>query len=112
MKLYREHYQPNRVGLQAVGGLNAVATRSDDGRTLVLKVVNAYDAPSRCRIRIEGFQPVSARQWVVAADPLERNTMLHPHRIAPVESTVEGVAEEFVHAYPAYSVTVLEFRSR
>jgi alpha-L-arabinofuranosidase len=108
MKLYREHYQPQRVALQSEGGLNAVATRSEDGHTLVLKVVNASAAVSDCLIRVDGVEVREATQWVVAAELRERNTILHPHRIAPVESPVAGASTEFVHTFPAHSVTVME----
>ena len=43
MKLYREHYQPRRVALESAGALNAVATATEDGDTVVMKVVNPTD---------------------------------------------------------------------
>lgn len=112
MKLYRDHYQPNRLALEAAGGLNAVATCSEDGETLVLKVVNPDSSPSRCRVAVQGFSIAEATQWVVSAGLRDRNTMLHPQRITPVQSPVPDVAEVFAHTFPAYSVTVMEFRAR
>jgi alpha-N-arabinofuranosidase len=42
MKLWREHYAPIRIGIVGdAKGLNVVATKSEDGKTLYLKAVNS-----------------------------------------------------------------------
>lgn len=110
MKLYREHFLPERVALEAQGPLNTVATRSEDGSRLVLKVVNPTDQPVRTRVRL-GEGVTSGRQWVVEARLTERNTLEEPNHIAPRESTL-SVAPEFAHTFPAYSVTVIEVERR
>jgi len=110
MKLYREHFQPTLVACETIGGLNANATRSDDGKTLVLKVVNPSADEVRCAVSVQPAFPVKrATQWVVKAGLDDRNTLQDPNRIAPTESSVNAAGNEFVHAFAPYSVTVIEF---
>jgi alpha-N-arabinofuranosidase len=111
MKLYREHFEPTLVACESIGELNANATRSEDRKTLVLKVVNPTPDEVRCAIDIApGFPVKSARQWIVQAALDERNTLADPSHIAPVESPATDARNAFVHAFPAYSVTVIELR--
>ena len=45
MKLWRDHYAPQRIALEGqTEPLNAVATKSADGKTLYVKAVNPSDA--------------------------------------------------------------------
>jgi alpha-N-arabinofuranosidase len=108
-KLYREHYQPTRIAMEAAGPLNAVATLSRDKKTLVLKSVNPTAEAVDCAVEINAaFRPKRGRQWVVRADLTDRNTLQEPHHIAPVERPLEQFGAEFVHTFAAHSVTVME----
>ena len=112
MKLYREHYHPTRVAMEAAGPLNAVATLSEDGETLVVKAVNPTAEDVACSVEIDAaFTPDRGREWVVQAGLPDRNTLEEPRRIAPVERPLEEVRSEFMHRFPAHSVTVIELRS-
>ncbi|MBM3497258.1 MAG: alpha-L-arabinofuranosidase, partial [Armatimonadetes bacterium] len=111
MRLFQEHFQPTLVACESLGGLNANATLSEDGRTLVLKVVNPNAEPAKCLLDLGGsFAPKSGRQWVVQAGLEERNTLEEPDHIAPVPSLLPATAQAFEHTFPAYSVTVMELR--
>jgi alpha-N-arabinofuranosidase len=111
MKLYRDHFQPTLVACESLGSLNANATLSEDGKMLVLKVVNPAAEDVKCAIDFAAAFPVRrARQWLVQAGLQERNTLEEPNHIAPVESGVSGAANAFTHVFPAHSVTVMELR--
>ncbi|MBN1347306.1 MAG: DUF1080 domain-containing protein [Phycisphaerae bacterium] len=110
MKLYRDHYQPKRVKHDVVGPLDVMATRSQDARTLVLKVVNTSNDPIKTHIDLGPFKPASVTAWLLtAADVKQRNTLDAPHTIWPkrVDTTVSGPT--FDHTLPPISVTVMEF---
>ncbi len=110
MKLYRAHFQPRRLGLEKVGPLDAVAALSEDGKTLVLKVVNPTAEARLCAVRIEpGFKVRRAAAWQIRAGPEERNTMADPDRISPEQVRVDSLPHSTIHSFPSYSVTVLEF---
>lgn len=109
MKLYREHFQPTLLACDSAGVLNANATLSRDGKTLVLKVVNPTAEEVNCAIELGHAFPVkSAREWVIRAALQDRNTLTEPNRIAPVEAPLLDAANSFLHVFPPYSVTVME----
>ncbi len=116
MKLYRDHFQPKRVEHRATGGLDVMATTSDDGKTLVLKVVNASGKPITARIALGEFTPKTAKGWVVtAANVKERNTLDKPDHIAPKSVAIGGFnagspQSKLMHTFPRISVSVLELR--
>jgi len=111
MKLYRDHFQPTMVDCENLGGLNANATLSENGKTLVLKVVNPAAEDVKCAIDVAaGLSVKRARQWLVQAGLDERNSLAEPNHIAPVESPVTDAANAFTHVFPAHSVTVMELR--
>jgi len=109
MKLYREHFQPNRVASKTSGALDAVATVDDAGNRLVLKVVNAGNRAVDAVIRLGGgFAPRAGTAWTVRAELRERNTLDRPNRIGARAARLRVARGEFDHRFPAYSVTVLE----
>ncbi len=94
------------------GGLDVTATRSEDGRTLILKVVNRCPAINRASIEISGFQkPRSqAEVWTLAGHLKAFNAPGEPERIRSVKSTFGQAAERFSYTFPAYSYTILRLR--
>ncbi len=90
-RMTRRHYQPILVGSDVAGRadkLSVNAKRSEDGRTLVLQVVNWDDAPRPCRFEIAGFTPARPSAAVeTLSGPLDAaNTADEPDRIRPVGS--------------------------
>jgi alpha-L-arabinofuranosidase len=94
--------------------LDATATRSEDGQTLTVRVVNTAKAPIPGRIVLDGFVPrkAVARVTVLASDWDAINTPEQPNLIKPSESDWRhGFKEGTVsHTFPPYSFTVLRFR--
>jgi hypothetical protein len=106
---------PERVNCRVTdaGQLDANAKRSDDGKTLVVQVVNAGAKPIPAAIKLNGF---GARHPLVHVMVLngsleDRNTAGDPTRIQPVETDWQPDIEEgkTVYTFPAYSFTVLRF---
>ncbi|HEV58878.1 MAG TPA: DUF1080 domain-containing protein [Phycisphaerales bacterium] len=84
MQLWRRHYAPQRLALEPDGRpLNLIATRSDDGRRVVIKGVNPTETDAVLRIEIAGSAiPVEARMEQVAPGSLEaRNTLSRPRHV-------------------------------
>jgi hypothetical protein len=93
------------------GGLDASATRSDDGRTLVVQAVNPGEFAVTAQVRIIGFvSPLSMARVTELSGPLNAvNTAGQPELIVPQQSEwqheiKEGVA---IHTFPPRSLTVL-----
>ncbi len=84
MKLWRDNYAPYRISMTGnTGNLNAVATLSDDGSEIYVKVVNptAEEIPVKLIIS-EDFDAASASMQMVAPGSLyARNTLENPNEV-------------------------------
>ncbi len=110
MRLWREHYQPLRVALEGeTGPLNVVATRSNRGDVLVLKMVNRTEQAVTLTVKVaaEGFHRAAAIQ-VAPGDLRARNSLDKPDAVAPASVEVAPGPEGLRVAIPGYSATVLE----
>lgn len=95
--LARDHL-PVRVFSQASGGLNVLATRSEDGRTVQLTVVNTAERPVSASIGLTGFRRVRAQV-------LEAGAIAHPL----VESGVISRDLKAEAAFPARSISSIRY---
>jgi len=87
-RMFSRAHEPLLVGCEVGPGahlLDAVATRSEDGRTLVLSVVNTGDEPVTASIRLEGFTPsrLAAEVEELAGLLDATNTAAEPDHIVP-----------------------------
>jgi hypothetical protein len=110
------NYQPLVIDAAVEGGdgrVDVTATRSEDGKALVLTVVNLDENPRTGRIRIEGFsasEPLAVAEELVA--PLQAaNTAASPERVKPVrvEWRHEMKDGEAKYQFAPLSFTVLRF---
>lgn len=92
--------------------LDVSATKSEDGKTLVLKVVNFADHSITVSLRIRGFHPVRtvARVKTLAAPLDSRNTASNPKAVTPALANWKHGLEEgdTTWTFPALSFTVIE----
>jgi alpha-N-arabinofuranosidase len=115
MKLWREHFGPERVALEgAEAPLNVVASRSVDGKTVYVKAVNPSDEPLDVAIVVGADFPVGrARFQVVAPGSLRaRNTLDRPETVQAKDAaaTVDGTRIRV--ALPALSAGVVTIHAR
>jgi hypothetical protein len=113
-QMTRRYFQPLLVHSEIRGPaekLSVNAKRAEDGKTLVLQVVNWADEPRTTRIAVEGFSPSKPSATVEQlAGPLEAaNTPNEPDRIRPRRS--EWVHERKVgpssYSFPPRSITII-----
>jgi len=94
MKLWRDHYAPHRIALEGeTGSLNAVATKSDDDKTLYFKAVNPTQGKVAVDLKLKiGFTAGDAKLRLVAPGSLQaRNTLEKPHAVhaVPGRATID-----------------------
>jgi alpha-L-arabinofuranosidase len=91
------------------GPLDVTATRSEDSRTLVFKVVNLEAKPVSAKIEIEGFEVRSptARASELSGDLEARNTPEEPERTTARERMFPWSG---AYTFPPRSFTVLTLR--
>ncbi len=108
MKLWRDHYQPQRIALDGEAApLNAVATRSADASTVVFKAVNPGDQPVRVKLRVDGAGDATL-QLVAAADLRARNTLDAPAAIQPRAAEVARDGATLAFELPPFACGVLK----
>jgi hypothetical protein len=97
----------------AEGGLDAVATRSEDGKTLVLQVVNVMNKEVLAQIHLAGFVPAkSVAQAIELSATLEAvNTAANSDKIIPKQSQWQHGMElgMTTRVFPPCSFTILRF---
>jgi alpha-L-arabinofuranosidase len=104
-KLIQEVVRPNPQWLYAV------ASRTQDGKHIILKLVNAGTVPRKTMFDIEGVTSVAPRGLVTAMtskDGNDENSFEQPRHVVPVEAVVTGMGKSFTRTLPARSVTVLK----
>jgi len=125
MKLWREHYAPNRVRLFSDSPVmlgqtplvNAVATRSEDGKQIVVKVVNNQltDAPLELSLAETAIEMATAQCVTPPLEPGEepkeklkkRNTLANPTLIHAEPLKVEVREGRVRVTLPSLSAVVL-----
>ncbi|MBI5383535.1 MAG: DUF1080 domain-containing protein [Verrucomicrobia bacterium] len=115
-RMVSQNYQPLLVKseVQDPGNtLDVTAKRSEDGKTLVLQVVNVGDRPTPTAIRLNGFVPRKPAALVAhLSAPLDaRNTAQQPHLVTPKQTEwqhgcIDGNSH---HTFAPRSFTTLKF---
>lgn len=93
--------------------INALARKSEDGKSLVLQVVNFDRAPVTARLKLDGFEladvaPVTAETLSAQLLP-DQNTPDKPRAIVPVieRRTLATASSASAWTFPGYSFTLL-----
>ena len=95
--------------------LAATAGRVDKTGEVIVKVVNGGDTARPLQINLDGIANVqpTAQVTVMAGDSLEaENSLAQPTRIAPITTTLTGIAPHFVYSAPPRSVSILRLKTR
>ena len=110
MKLYRDHFAPDLLQIAGdLAGLSATATRTADGETIYVKLVNPVDREVAVDVTLRGdFPLLAASMELVAPDNLDaRNTLEQPTAVQAVEGKVERAGMSARFSMPRWSVAVV-----
>lgn len=113
-QMIARHYQPLCIQAtteDAGDALDVTATRSEDGSTIVLQVVNLEPADIPATLSFDGDDPrpgrVSISQLSGALEAA--NSPDEPTRVAPVNTTHTWDGDAFTHVFPGHSFTIIQF---
>ncbi len=94
-------------GHRETTALSVSACRSEDGKELVVKVVNLWGGPVTTRLHV-GLPVQSARATVMSCRDLDtENTYAESDRLAPKTSSVANPAADMVYTFEPASFTVI-----
>jgi alpha-N-arabinofuranosidase len=114
-KLWRDHYAPERIAAEGIpSSLDAVATKSADGRRLYFKAVNPTKDAAPLKLAVAGgFAVGKASMQVVAPGSLEaRNTLDKPDAVRPEPGEAKVSGQEISVTLPPLSAAVVTVEKR
>lgn len=111
------HYLPLRVASEVRSPedvLDVTATRSEDGKTLVLKAVNISARPLTTAIQITQWERITAlaEVWTLTGQLNDRNSPTAPDAVRSKQTTFNGAAAQFSYEFPPYSYTILRLHGQ
>lgn len=116
MKLWRDHYAPNLLPLDTPENspLNAVATQSEDKRTLYLKLVNPSQNPLDVTTTLTPpFTAQSATMQLLApGSESARNTLQNPTAVAPKDAPVTLAGNTLTTTLPPLSAAAITITAK
>ncbi len=109
--MYRNHFGPIRVKAEGSGPLDVVASRSEDGKTFYIGVVNMSTEPVKASIQAEGLGKIKSVRRLVMTGP-DENSYNEPGK-PPAVAIHEGEMAEWSASarLDAISATILILRS-
>ncbi len=111
MKLWREHFAPNRLDMTGIPDSLTAATSFDpESGRLVIKLVNNATAGKDMIITLPvGFKSRQTAAWLVKGTTLtDRNTMESPDQITPVDMPIKTKKNKISVNLPGLSCLVIE----
>ncbi|WP_455584477.1 family 16 glycoside hydrolase [Bacteroides sp.] len=111
-KMASENHQPLLVSSTTTdksGKLDVTATRSKDGKQLVLHVANTGDMPITTQLDIKGLSKIKKVKSITLSGKLEdRNTPEEPEKFIPIEMNMKNDAKQIYEIAP-YSYTIFVY---
>jgi alpha-L-arabinofuranosidase len=87
-----------------------------DGATgeVILRVVNAEGMPRSIAVNLAGTKEVGKQAQVetLTGEPIDTNSVDNPLKVSPQKSTIDNVAANFVHEFPANSVSIIRIKAK
>ena len=103
------------VTVRGVERFFALAGRDEATGDLIIKVINTASEPMKTRLNITGVESLKPEANVTvlkSGDLRDNNSLDEPNKVLPKTATIQGVAAEFTHEFPAYSCTVMRLKTR
>ncbi|MEO7101064.1 MAG: alpha-L-arabinofuranosidase C-terminal domain-containing protein [Luteolibacter sp.] len=96
------------------GDLQGTVTRDSKTGATFVKIVNPQASEQALSIEFKGTHAVSTSASVetLAAVQDATNSIVEPTNVVPVKSAISGVKPTFTYTLPAYSITVLQLKTK
>lgn len=110
MKLWRDHYAPLRIQADGdAGSLNLVATKTNDGSKVNIKVVNPSTTEKRTYLNLPGGTIITSAdfQYVTAPSLFTENSLAEPNAVQAVTGTTSVAGSTVEVTFPPESASVV-----
>ena len=106
-----ENHLPLNIGVRVSGLLDVTATRSANGKIMVIHVVNSGDAEISTDITLSNFpnRKAEVNTLTLAGKLSAINTPFEPEKIKPVKRVLYNAGDTMNYNFPAHSYTILRF---
>jgi alpha-L-arabinofuranosidase len=112
-QMIARHQQPVLLHASVEGAGDALdvnAARSEDGKTVVVKIVNQEDTHLPLLVDLGAAAELGSVRITCLSGPLDGvNSPEEPRRYAPVESTQSWDGRPLEHTIPGNSFTIIQF---
>lgn len=108
------NHLPLRIDSQTDGPLDVTATRSDDGKTMAIHVVNTGKVNLKTEINLKNFAGRKAQIQTItlSGNPDDENTPQKPEKIKSIKKQILNAGNKIEYDFPAYSYTILSFKNK
>ncbi len=92
-------------------GLYASAGEKNNGKQIIIKVVNATPEGQTTAIDLHGAKNLRSTGEAVtmsSGSKLDENSFTDPDKVAPTSKVIKGVSAKFSYTFPANSITILK----
>ncbi len=93
----------------------AISGRDEKTGDIIIKAVNTSAEPALTDFKVENATNLKATGEVTvltSASPNDENSFEAPNKIVPAKSVLNGVAPNFKHTLPPYSLSILRLKTR
>lgn len=105
------NHLPLLVSSGKIAGLDITATRSINGDTLAVHVVNLEGLVKLTHLSINGFNSSNSNitSYTLSGPLAAENTPSFPEKFKTIENNIDLQADSFNYSFPPYSYTILRF---
>lgn len=105
------NHLPLNIASTATGQIDVSATLSEDGKQLILHIVNPTEKPMPANIKLNGFEKRKAETSMVqlAGHLKDVNTPAQPKLISPKSTGISWTGDIINYTLPAASYTIIRF---
>lgn len=103
------HHLPLRIQAHATTALDLTATRSENGDTLDIHVVNIADDVNAATIMLPGFQHSGSVECTTLQGALYAENNIGDMRVLPQTKMVTAPVDTIPYNFPPHSYTILQF---
>lgn len=106
------NHLPLRIESQTDGLLDVTATRSADGKAMIIHVVNTGKAGIKTDINLKNFanRKAQIQTTTLGGNPNDENTPQEPEKIKQVKGQIQKAGDKIEYQFPAHSYTILSFK--